>query len=182
MEFKIRFRAFKIGDEVFINKLREDEEREDKVGGMKRFVSIDREAKWVHDIIMGDHKTTSYVAITEINSDDIIGYTSISDIDYRNGTCFWSGIKLSREFSGKGYGIQTALLVVKYVFEELRMVRCIGKCQEDHIAALNLMQKAGYVKEGLMRKSLYKNGKHINQWLMSITDDDYLKVKKKFNL
>lgn len=182
MEFKIRFRAFKIGDEVFINKLREDEEREDKVGGMKRFVSIDREAKWVHDIIMGDHKTTSYVAITEIYSDDIIGYTSISDIDYRNGTCFWSGIKLSREFSGKGYGIQTALLIVKYVFEELRMVRCIGKCQEDHIAALNLMQKAGYVKEGLMRKSLYKNGKHINQWLMSITDDDYLKVKKIFNL
>lgn len=182
MEFKIKFRAFKNGDEVFINKLREDEEREDKVGGMKRFVSIDREAKWVNDIIMGDSQTSIYVAITERDSDEIIGYTSISDLDYRSGTCFWSGIKLSRGYSGKGYGLQTALLILKYVFEELRMVRCIGICQEEHIAALNLMLKVGYKKEGLMRKSLYKNGYHINQWLLSVTDDDYEDIKKSFVL
>lgn len=171
-----------MGDEVFINKLREDEERENKVGGMKRYVSIDREAKWVNDIILGDSQTTIYVAITENDSDEIIGYTSISDIDYRNGTCFWSGIKLAREYSGKGYGLQTALLVIKYVFEELRMVRCIGVCQEEHIAALNLMLKAGYKKEGLMRKSLYKNGHHINQWLLSVTDSDYEDIKDRFKL
>jgi RimJ/RimL family protein N-acetyltransferase len=182
MEINIRFRAFKLGDETFINLLREDEERENKVGGMKRFVSINREAKWVQDIIMSDNQSSIYLAITESGSDDIIGYTSISDIDFRNGTCFWSGIKLSRNFSGRGYGLQTALLVAKYVFEELRMVRCIGNCQEEHLAALNLMLKAGYKKEGLMRKSLYKNGKHINQWLLSITDDDYAIVQKEFSL
>lgn len=182
MEFDIKFRAFRSGDEIFINKLREDEDRENKVGGMKRFVSLDREKKWVQDIIMGDCQTSVYVAITEIHSDDIIGYTSVSDIDYRNGTCFWSGIKLSREYSGRGFGTQTALLIEKYVFEELRMVRCIGKCQEDHIAAFNLMLKVGYQKEGLMRKSLFKNGKHINQWLLSITDDDYNIIKTKFEI
>lgn len=182
MEFKIKFRAFRMGDEVFINELRNDEEREDKVGGMKRYVSVDREAKWVNDIIMGDNPTTIYVAITELDSDAIIGYTSISDIDFRNGTCFWSGIKLARQYSGRGYGLQTALLVIKYVFEELRMVRCIGMCQEEHTAALNLMLKAGYKQEGLMRKSLYKNGRHINQWLLSITDSDYLNTKQSFEL
>jgi RimJ/RimL family protein N-acetyltransferase len=182
MEQEIRFRAFRIGDEVFINKLREDDERESKVGGMKRYVSLDREAKWVKDIILGDSQSSIYLAITPINSDEIIGYTSISDIDYRTGSCFWSGIKLSRECSGKGYGTQVALLVSKYVFEELRMVRCIGTAQEEHFAAIRLMEKVGYKKEGLMRKSLFKNGKHINQWLMSITDDDYLKVKEEFNI
>lgn len=178
MEFDVKLRAFRIGDEVFINKLREDEDRENKIGGMKRLVSLDREAKWVYDVIMGDNQTLFYFAITLQNSNDIIGYTSISDIDYRNGTCFWSGIKLSRECSGRGYGLQVALLILKYVFDELRMVRCIGKCQEDHVAALKLMEKAGYNKEGLMRKALYKNGVHINQWLMSITDDDYKKRKE----
>ena len=164
MDFSVKFRAFRLGDEVFINQLRNDEFRESKVGGMKRFVSIDREAKWVHDIIMGDSQTTFYFAITELDSDNIIGYTSISDIDYRNGTCFWSGIKLSRSCSGKGYGKQVALLILKYVFEELRMVRCIGKCQEEHIVALKLMESVGYSREGLMRKTLFKNGMHINQW------------------
>ena len=182
MEFKIKFRAFRVGDEVFINKLREDEEREDKVGGMKRYVSIDREAKWVNDIIMDDSQTVIYVAITELDSDDIIGYASISDIDYRNGTCQWSGIKLSSNVERNGFGIQSALLLIKYVFEELRMVRCFTIAQEGHIAILKIMQKVGYKQEGLMRKSLYKNGRHINQWLLSITDDDYPAVKQQFGL
>lgn len=182
MDFNIKFRAFRFGDEVFINELRNLTERENKVGGMKRFVSIDRERKWVNDIIMGDSQKTLYMAITELDSDKIIGYTSISDIDYRDGTCFWSGIKLSPSCAGKGYGLQVALLILKYVFEELRMVRCIGKCQEDHSVALKLMEKAGYSKEGLMRKSLYKNGRHINQWLMSITDDDYRNIKDKYEI
>lgn len=182
MDFKIKFRAFRLGDEVFINRLREDDERENKVGGMKRYVSLDREAKWINEVIMGDSQTTIYLAITEIKSEEIIGYTSISDIDYRNGTCFWSGIKLAREYAGQGYGLQTALLVEKYVFEELRMVRCIGMCQEDHVGALKLMLKSGYKQEGLMRKHIFKNGKHINQWLLSITDDDYENLKQTYAL
>lgn len=182
MVFDIEFRAFRLGDEEFINELRNLSIRESKIGGMKRYVSLDRERKWVNDIIMGDDQTCMYMAITEKGSDDIIGYTSISDIDYRNGTCFWSGIKLSPHCAGKGYGIQVALKILKYVFEELRMARCIGMCQEEHIVALKLMEKAGYTKEGLMRKSLFKNGMHINQWLMSVTDDDYKFIRQKFDL
>ena len=182
MEFDIKFRAFKMGDEKFINALRENEAMEEKIGGTKRYVSIDREEKWIHDIIMNDNQSAMYFAITEKTSDEIIGYTSISDIDYKNGSCFWSGIKLSPSLSGKGYGFQTAIKVLKYVFEELRMVRCIGMCQEDHIVALKLMLKSGYKQEGLMRKYLYKNGKHINEILLSCTDDDYAELKQKYNL
>ena len=182
MNFDIKFRAFRIGDEHFINQLRNDEIRESRVGGMKRYVSIDREAQWVKDIIYGDSQTSIYFAITPIDSDQIIGYTSISDIDYRNGTCFWSGIKLSKECSGKGYGLQVARLIIKYVFEELRMVRCIGMCQEYHYPAIKLMENAGFKKEGLMRKYMFKNGEHINEWLYSIIDEDYIVLKEQNKL
>ena len=68
MNFNIKFRAFRIGDEFFINKLREDAERESKVGGMNRKVSIDREAKWVKDIIFGDNQKEFhfYVEVWEL--------------------------------------------------------------------------------------------------------------------
>jgi hypothetical protein len=36
---------------------------------------------------MNDLQHVMYCAITEINSNKIIGYISFSDIDYRNGTC-----------------------------------------------------------------------------------------------
>lgn len=182
MEFNIKFRAFEKGDEVFINCLRQNEEMESKLAGSKIFVSIDREAKWVEDIILGDNINRMYFAVTEKENNEMIGYTSISDIDYRNGKCFWSGIKLSPSVSGKGYGFQTTLKVLKYIFEELRMVRCIGICQEDHIVAFNLMLKAGYKQEGLMRKYLYRNGQYVNAWLLSITDDDYKIIKEKYNI
>lgn len=182
MEFNIRFRAFRLGDEKFINKLRDDDIRESKVGGMKRYVSLDREAKWVQDIIYGDSQSTIYLAITLLDSDEIIGYTSISDIDYRNGSCFWSGIKLSRDCAGKGYGHQVAMMILRYVFEELRMVRCIGMCQEEHVAAIKLMENAGFKCEGLMRKFMFKNGHHINEFLYSITDDDYAVLKQEKGL
>ncbi|KAA6338329.1 hypothetical protein EZS27_013656 [termite gut metagenome] len=182
MDFKVKFRAFKLGDEVFINKLREDEEMEKKIGGFKRFVSIDREEKWVRDVILGDSQTIFYFAVTKIESSDIIGYISISDIDYRNGTCVWGGMKLDQNEFGKGYGTQIALLTLKYIFEELRMVRCSAACQEEHTVILKIFEKVGYKREGLMRKSLFKNGKHINQWLLSAVDEDYENIKKKYNL
>lgn len=182
MNFSIKFRAFEKGDHVFINKLRYENEREKLIGGSKRLVSVDRDEKWINDIIFGDSQSIIYYAITELDSNKIIGYTSISDIDYRNGSCFWSGIKLCPSMTGKGYGIQTALLILKFVFEEMRMVRCIGNCQEHHEAALKMMLKVGYSKEGLMRKYVFKNGEHINTWLLSIVDTDYLQTRNKFNL
>jgi len=181
MEFNIFFRALKPEDALFINSLRRIENMENKLGGVKRFVSLEREVKWINDLIMNDNNSLIYLAICENGSEKIVGYTSISDIDYRNGGCFWSGIKLSPEKSGKGYGLQTALLVLKYVFEELRMERCIAHGLEEHEVALKLMEKAGFKKEGLMRRYVYKNGEFKNTWLFSILKNEYVLIKEKYN-
>jgi RimJ/RimL family protein N-acetyltransferase len=55
-------------------------------------------------------------------------------------------------------------------------------CQEHHTAAIRLMEGVGFSKEGLMRKYMYKNGEHINEWLYSIIDEDYLVLKEKENI
>jgi len=182
MEFDIYFRAFRSEDAQFINALRRIETMENKIGGVKRFVSPERETKWVQDIIMNDNQSAIYLAICENDSDSIIGYTSISDIDYRNGSCFWSGIKLAPDKSGKGYGHQTAILILKYVFEELRMERCIGHCLEEHEVAIRMVEKVGFKKEGLMRNFVFKSGGHKNTWLVSILKDEYIQIKQKYEL
>ncbi len=92
MEFRIFFRALKLEDALFINSLRQIEDMESKIGGIKRFVSLERETKWINDLIMNDNQSLIYLAICEKGNEKIVGYTSISDIDFRNGSCFWSGI------------------------------------------------------------------------------------------
>jgi len=131
----IYFRALEINDAEFINSLRKNEEMQNLIGGAKRFVSLEREREWIKSLIMNDDPTKMYVAINKKTANKLVGYTSILDIDFRNGSCFWSGIKIDPGFSGKGYGTQTALLILKYIFEELRMERCIANCLEEHVIA-----------------------------------------------
>jgi ribosomal-protein-alanine N-acetyltransferase len=169
-------------DARFINNLRQDEIMEKMLGGAIRPVSYERDLKWVDGLAMNDNQSIIYYAITTLHSDEIIGYTSISEIDYKNGTCFWSGIKVDAAKAGKGIGTQVALKILTQIFEQLRMVRCRAECLEHHTPALKMMLKVGYKQEGLMRKTLFKNGVYNNQWLCSVTDDDYAEIKQQFQL
>lgn len=182
MDFKIKFRPFRLADAKFINDLRRIESMERAIGGNLRPVAYERDLKWVEDLVLQDRQDAIYFAITLPDSDDIIGYISISEIDYRNGKCTFSGIKLAEKHAGKGLGKEATLKLIQYVFEELRMERCQAECLENHEASAKMMLGAGYKKEGLMRRAVYKNGVYNNVWLFSMIREDYLEIKKKFEL
>jgi ribosomal-protein-alanine N-acetyltransferase len=162
MEFQIGFRPFRLEDARFVNDLRQLESTESLLGGNKRPVSYERDIKWVQDIMLG--------------------YASISEIDYRNGTCFWSGVKLDPRRAGRGWGTQVGLLIIKYAFDELRMERVKGEVLEVHDGAMRMMAKVGFHTEGLMRSSVFKNGKHYNQYLLSMIRADYERMQAETGL
>ena len=182
MKINIFFRAFELSDAKFVNDLRKIDDFENLIGGNKRFISLSREEKWIESLILNDFQDKFYVAICENETKEIIGYTSISNIDHYNKSCFWSGIKIHPSHNGKGYGTQTVLLILKYVFEELNMERLTGQCQEDHIVAKRLMEKVGFKVEALFRHSIFKNGMYHNQYGLSILKNEYLIIKNNFNL
>lgn len=183
MEFEIYLRAFKPEDAGFINDLRKNNEIEEKIGGVTKFVSLEREQKWVNDIIFNDDPRHCYVAVCEKGGDDsIIGYASINDIDYRNGTCMGGGIKVITPTPGKFYGLQVLLLGFQLAFDEFRLARFAVLVMEENRGSLRIMERAGMKREGLLRNYMYKNGRHRNCWLLSITDTEYQEVKQKFNI
>lgn len=182
MGIDIFFRAFELSDAELVSTLRKIDEFENLVGGNKRFVALAREQKWLESLIYNDYQDKFYVAICEKKTGNIIGYTSVSDIDHVNKSCFWSGIKIHPDFNGKGYGTQTVLLVLKFVFEELNMERCTGQCLEEHVVAKKLMEKTGFKVEALQRHSIFKNGKYHNQFVLSILKEEYSVIKETFNL
>jgi RimJ/RimL family protein N-acetyltransferase len=178
MEFRIKLRPFKREDAAFVNKLRQHENSENTVGGNKRPVSYERDVKWVEDIMLSDNQKVIYFALSYIENDDIIGYVSISDIDYRNGTCFWSGTKIDPTISSKGLGTESSVLLLRYIFEEMRMERCKGEALENNIGALRMLEKLGFKKEGLQRHSVYKNGQYNSQWILSMLKNEYISLKE----
>jgi [ribosomal protein S5]-alanine N-acetyltransferase len=182
MNFDVYFRGLQTSDAAIINQLRLNEEYQNAIVGSKRFVPLERDEKWIQDIILRDDTTCMYMAVCEKKTNQFVGYTSIHEIDYINGKCFWSGIKIVPEASGKGYGTQVALLVLKYVFEELRLVRCRGECSIDNHRVKRVVDKVGFKTEGVMRSYSYKNGALKDGYMLSVVLEDYKEIKKRYGL
>lgn len=181
---KIALRAFELEDAEFVNSLRSIERYENLIGGNKNFVSLERDRKWIEDLILKDYQDKMYMAIYRRADEDkqIIGYISLGNIDHRNKSCCWFGVKLHPDYNGKGMGTESALLLMKYVFEELSMERYEGICIEEHTITKKLFKKIGFKVEGILRNSVFKNGKYHNQILHSILKSEYPSVKQKFEL
>lgn len=182
MKFDIYMRAFKSEDAVFINNLRKDAKMEEKLGSSTKFVSLERDQKWVEDLIYKDDQSKLYLAYCENGSEDIIGYVSLTEIDYRNGTCCVNGLKIITPTPGKFYGVQGMLLIFRFAFEEMRMARVEGMVLEEHGGSLRILERAGFKREGLMRNFVYKGGEHKNCWIVGLTKDDYALIKEKHSL
>ena len=80
MEINVFFRALEPEDAIFINRMRRIDKMTSLTGDAPRYVSLEREKKFVNDMILGDYQDKMYVAICEIGDEKIIGYASISDI------------------------------------------------------------------------------------------------------
>ena len=78
-----------------------------------------------------------------------------------------------KQYWGNGYGSESVGKLVEFCFNELNMHRVYLQVFEYNERAIASYRKIGFETEGMMRESLYKNGKYHNKILMSI-------IKNKF--
>ena len=81
-----------------------------------------------------------------------------AEVGYWLGEPFWN------------LGITTGALktLTEYAFSELGLVRLYATVMEWNPASARVLEKAGYQYEGLLRKSAFKDGQIIDQWLYAI--------------
>jgi RimJ/RimL family protein N-acetyltransferase len=182
MNFNIWLRKIIVEDAELINGLR-SVTANNLIGGNNNFISLDQDREWVKKLSLKDSAIDQiYLTICLSDQDQKIGYTSISNIDYRNKSAFWSGIKLIPSYTGKGYGFQVMLKILSYCFLELNMERVTAQSLEQHITANKYLTKGGFVSEGLMRHFLYKEGEYKNVYLWSILREEYDVMKKRYGI
>jgi len=103
----------------------------------------------------------------------VYGTAIISKIDWKNRSCSID-IKLSRNAQGNGYGTDAVQLLIKYIFEELNMNRIFVNILEYNIQSQGLFEKIGFIKEGIQRKAIFKNGKYNNLIIYSLLKEEYM--------
>ncbi|WP_096154171.1 GNAT family N-acetyltransferase [Bacillus sp. FJAT-45066] len=128
--------------------------------------------EFVEKVILNSNSSKSY--IIEMKEDNfIIGVTSLINIDTknRNAECI---IDIGeKEYWGKGYGTEALKILLDYAFLELNLHRVLLRVFSLNERAIHIYKKLGFVKEGVVRESLYRNGKWHDIITMGILKKEY---------
>ncbi|MBP3887814.1 MAG: GNAT family N-acetyltransferase [Cellulosilyticum sp.] len=87
-------------------------------------------------------------AITEKETDQIIGTIFLTDVTETKGEI---GYELSQSYWHQGIMTEALKEVIRIGFEEMGLVRLQAIVCEDNKASQKLLEKVGFIKEGLLR-------------------------------
>jgi [ribosomal protein S5]-alanine N-acetyltransferase len=122
---------------------------------------------WLENVI--GHKPETNFAI-DVAGEAVggIGFTLQSDVAHRSAEI---GYWLGEEFWGRGITTDALIAVTNYAFENYDLCRMYAHVFEWNVASARVLEKAGYVLEGVMRKSVTKEGQTIDQLMYAAVRD-----------
>lgn len=179
-DHKLYLRAFEPDDFQKINTWRRDEEVYRLAGGNQYFVSSERDRQWVLDKIK-NNQSEIYLAMCLVENDLMIGYISLTGIDYRNSRAEWSGIVIGeKQYRGQGYATHAIYLLLEYAFDELGLHRISGYWLAENTTSLFVGKMMGFRQEGVLRDYVYKTGKRHDIIIMSMLKDEFEQLRTRY--
>jgi len=128
--------------------------------------------------IENTEKSNNFAFTVETLNGEKVGGAYLNSIDERNGT-FGVGIVIDRNCRGKGYGLSTMRIVLDYAFNERRLHKYNTFIIEGNIASETMMKKLGCKHEGVVRETIYHQGKYWSEVHYGMTADEFNEKWKK---
>lgn len=112
--------------------------------------------------------------ICELGTDRPLGSVYIRDIDRQHRKAEY-GIFIGEETArGRGVGTAAAKLMLRYCFEEEGLHRVYLRAFADNVQAVRSYEKAGFVREGLLRDDVRIDGRYRDiVWMAAVAQEGY---------
>jgi ribosomal-protein-alanine N-acetyltransferase len=111
-------------------------------------------------------------AVTVRGCDTAIGIFQVREMERGFGTAEW-GFAIGSSFWGTGVFQDGAELVLEFAFGTLGVHRLEARAAVLNSRGIGALRKIGAVKEGVLRKSLERNGQFLDQALYAVLDSDW---------
>ena len=108
----------------------------------------------------------------ETHEGDYVGGASLGGVDERNGT-FGLGMIIDRNLRGRGYGTAAMRILLDYAFNERRLHKYNSFVIEGNIASETMLKKIGCVHEGVVRETIFHQGRYWNEVHYGITAEEF---------
>lgn len=122
-------------------------------------------------------KNNSYsFAVYTLEEGHFAGFANIELHSHNSyGGCGEIGYFLLPPFWGKGYATELAQALIKFGFESLGLHKLCARCNANNLKSEAVMQKAGMLKEGHLRKVRFKNNNWDDEKHYGILLEDWMK-------
>ncbi|MGH8054423.1 MAG: GNAT family N-acetyltransferase [Stenotrophomonas sp.] len=96
-------------------------------------------------------------AIADAASDRLIGTSAVFALDQNQGRAE-IGYSLHPDWQGRGLASEALRLILGYLFDTLQLRRVEADADPRNEASCRLLEKLGFVREGLLRERWHVNG------------------------
>lgn len=86
------------------------------------------------------------------------------------------GYWLGQRFWNRGIMTAAVRAVTEYGFKQFSLTRVYAVPYATNVASHRVLEKAGYTREGVLRRSAIKDGIVLDQVLFAITDQDFARA------
>ncbi len=126
--------------------------------------SLEAARGWVESLLDQDPLINFAIAI----KNQVVGGIGIEfreDVYRKTGLI---GYWLAEELWGKGIMTEAVKLVTAYAFQNLDLIRLQAGVLSKNPSSMRVLEKAGYVKEGVLKRSVIKRGEILDEHVYAI--------------
>jgi RimJ/RimL family protein N-acetyltransferase len=134
------------------------------VEGFERFIA------WTHRERAAGRYVCFAVVATAV--DTAIGIFQVRELEPGFATAEW-GFALGQPFWGTGAFVDAAKATVDFSFNVLGVHRLEARAAVANGRGNGALAKIGAIREGMLRKSFFRNGEYLDQALWSIVKEDW---------
>jgi RimJ/RimL family protein N-acetyltransferase len=117
----------------------------------------------------------SFLVCDHLNN--IVGVFNISEIILGIFQSAYLGFYSMAQYSAQGYMSNGLKLILKYIFEEIKLHRIEANIQPENSRSINLVKTNGFLKEGYSPRYLKINGVWCDHERWALTYEDWIQCR-----
>lgn len=111
--------------------------------------------------------------IFDAETSRLIGHISLYSIKRLPFSSGFVGYSIDQGETGRGLATEAVRIVTKFAIETVSLHRVEAFVSPRNVGSVKVLENAEFVREGLLRKLLYINGKWEDHYMYAVLAEDY---------